>query len=163
MMTKLTVPILTTSAFLALGSCTVAYVPPPGGPPPPPPAGAPPAPAPAPPPPVAARPEMAGWRFMGDAWVTGRVDRDFIRVGRQEGRFARVMLVVNGGDLELYDLVIQFGNGQRWSPGVRHFFREGSRSRAIDLPGQVRFITGVELVYGNVRGGGRAHAEIWGQ
>jgi hypothetical protein len=73
------------------------------------------------------------------------------------------MLLVGESDLELIDMVIQFGNGQRWAPGVRHFFREGSRTRAIDLPGQVRFIEGVELVYRNLPGGGRARVELWGQ
>jgi len=100
---------------------------------------------------------------MGEAWVNGQVDRDYIRVGKYEGRFARVMLVVTDADLELHDMVIQFGNGQRWAPGVRYFFREGSRSRAIDLPGHVRFIRDVELVHGNVTPGRRAHAELWGQ
>jgi hypothetical protein len=70
---------------------------------------------------------------------------------------------VTESDLEMFDMVIQFGNGGRWSPGLRHFFREGSRSRAIDLPGHVRFIRDVELVYGNMPGGGRAHVELWGQ
>jgi hypothetical protein len=135
--------------MIALSACTVAYRPPPGGPPPP--------------PPVAGRPDMTGWRLMGEAWVNGQVDRDFIRVGKYEGRFARIMLVVTDADLELHDMIIQFGNGQRWAPGIRYLFREGSRSRAIDLPGHVRFIRDVELVYGNVTPGRRAHAELWGQ
>ena len=80
------------------------------------------------------------------------------RIHRRNGR-----RVVTESDLEMFDMVIQFGNGGRWSPGLRHFFREGSRSRAIDLPGHVRFIRDVELVYGNMPGGGRAHVELWGQ
>ena len=139
------------SLALAVGGCTVGY----GAPPP--------AAGPPPPPPVAGHPDTSGWRFMGDAWVTGQVDRDYIRVGKYEGRFARVMLVVTDADLELRDLVIQFGNGQRWAPGVRTYFREGSRTRAIDLPGHVRFIRDVELVYAGLPAGRRAHAELWGQ
>jgi len=179
--------------FVITGGCRVVVAPaPPGGgpPPPPPPASAQPAPPPppasaqpapppppasaqpAPPPPPAsaqpappppARPDTTGWRKLGDAWVNGRVDRDSIHVGRDDGRFARIMLVVTDSDLELRDLVVHFGNGQRWSPGMRHAFREGSRSRAIDLPGNVRFIKRVELVYGNLPGGGRARVELWGQ
>ena len=101
--------------------------------------------------------------MMGDAWVTGEFARQIIRVGKPEGRVARVMLVVTNGDLEIGDMVVQFGNGQRWSPGVRRAFADGSRSRAIDIPGHVRFIRGVELVRGAVRPGARAHAEFWGQ
>ena len=59
--------------------------------------------------------------------------------------------------------MIQFGNGQRWSPGLRNAFADGSRSRAIDLPGHVRFIRGVELVRGSVPPGANAHVELWGQ
>ena len=106
---------------------------------------------------------MAGWRLMGDAWVSGQFEREIIRVGKYEGRVARVMLVITHSNLEIGDVAIQFGNGQRWSPGLRHSFGDGSRSRAIDLPGNVRFIRGVELVHGAVSQGGRVHAEIWGQ
>lgn len=127
-------------------ACTV-YTPPPA------------APAPA----VAGRPDMTGWRLMGDAWVTGPFERQIIPVGKYEGRFARVMLVVTDSNLEVGDVIIQFGNGQRMSPGLRHSFADGSRSRAIELPGHVRFIRGVELVRGGVPAGTRAHVELWGQ
>ena len=135
---------------VALSACTVGY---------PPPA----APASNPPLSAAAHPDMSGWRLMGDAWVSGQFERAIIRVGKNEGRVPRVMLVITQSGLELGDVVIQFGNGQRWSPGLRHSFADGSRSRAIELPGHVRFIRGVELVRGTVAPGGRAHAEIWGQ
>lgn len=136
---------------VALSACAVGYAPPPS------------APATAPAPSVAGHPDMTGWRLMGDAWVAGQFERQIIRVGKYEGRVARVMLVTTGSNLEVGDVVIQFGNGQRWSPGLRHSFGDGSRSRGIDLPGHVRFIRGVELVHGAVSPGGRTHAEIWGQ
>ena len=106
---------------------------------------------------------MTGWRLMGEAWIAGPFEHEIIHVGRHEGRTARVMLVVTDSSLEVADVVIQFGNGQRWSPGLRRSFADGSRSRAIDLPGHVRFIRGVELVRGGVPPGTRAHAELWGQ
>ena len=137
--------------LVALSACAVGYVPPPAGP------------ATAAQPSVAGHPDMTGWRLMGDAWVTGQFERQIIRVGKNEGRIARVMLVITHSNLDIGDVVIQFGNGQRWSPGLRHSFGDGSRSRAVDLPGHVRFIRGVELVRGAVSPGGRAHAEIWGQ
>lgn len=135
--------------LIALSACAAGYAPSSG-------------PAPALPS-VAGHPDMAGWRLMGDAWVTGQFEQEVIRIGKYEGRIARIMLVITDSNLEIGDVVIQFGNGQRWSPGVRHSFGDGSRSRAIDLPGHVRFIRGVDLVHGSVSPGGRAHAEIWGQ
>ena len=100
---------------------------------------------------------------MGDAWVAGQFGREIVRVGKVEGRFTRVVLVVTESSLEVGDVVIQFGNAQRWSPGLRNSFADGSRSRVIVLPGHVRFIRGVELVRGSVPPGGRAHVELWGQ
>jgi len=137
--------------LVALSGCTVGYAPPPSGPTTTPPVS------------VAGHPDMTGWRLLGDAWVTGQFERQVIRVGKYEGRVARVMLVITHSNLEIGDVAIQFGNGQRWSPGLRHSFGDGSRSRAIDLPGHVRSIRGVELVRGAVSPGGRVHAEIWGQ
>jgi hypothetical protein len=135
--------------LVALSACMVGHGPPP--------ATGPATPA------VAGHPDMTGWRLLGDAQVTGQFERSVIRVGKYEGRVARVMLVIMDSNLEVNDVVIQFGNGQRWSPGLRRAFADGSRSRAIDLPGHVRFIRGVELVRGAVPPGGRARAEIWGQ
>jgi hypothetical protein len=137
--------------LVALSACAVGYAPSPSGP------------ASVPAASVAGHPDMTGWRLLGDAWVTGQFPRQIIRIGKYEGRVARVMLVFTNGNLELGDVVIQFGNGQRWSPGLRNSFGDGSRSRAIDLPGHVRFIRGVELVRGAVSSGGRVHVEVWGQ
>jgi len=137
--------------LVGLSACPVGHTPPPSSP------------ASAAPVSVAGHPDMTGWRLLGDAWVTGQFAREVIRVGKHEGRVARVMLVITHGNLEVGDVVIQFGNAQRWSPGLRNSFGDGSRSRAIDLPGHVRGIRGVELVRGAVSAGGRVHAEIWGQ
>jgi hypothetical protein len=134
--------------LVSLSACTVAYAPPPAGPPPP---------------SVSGHPDMTGWRLMGDTWITGPFERAVIPAGKYEGRFARVMMVVTDSSLEVGDVMIQFGNGQLWSPGLRRSFADGSRSRAIDLPGHVRFIRGVELVRGGVPPGTRAHVELWGQ
>jgi hypothetical protein len=42
-------------------------------------------------------------------------------------------------------------------------FREGARTRAIDLPGDDRRIQRIELQYKNLPGGGKARIEIWGK
>src|SRR3712207_8197244 len=48
--------------------------------------------------------------------ISGRVDRDSIGVGRYEGRFSKLTLVVLDSDLELQDFVIHFGDGTRYEP-----------------------------------------------
>ena len=102
------------------------------------------------------------WDKLGERWVNGGVDRDVIRVGKRDGRFVAVAIVVERSALELYDLVITFGDGSRFSPPVRAVFGPGSTSRVIDLPGDARWIKSIEFRYGNLPGGGRAQVELWG-
>jgi hypothetical protein len=112
-------------------------------------------------PPVAFDPR--GWTLLGSQMVSGRRDRDVIRVGPHRGRFDQLTLVVHDSDLELLDLRVVFRNGTSWSPQLRHYFREGSRSRVIDLPGNDRAIKRIELVYANLHRGGRARVEVHGR
>jgi hypothetical protein len=70
-------------------------------------------------------------------------------------------MVVTDSDLELLDLEIRFVSGRPHRPATRHFFREGSRSRVFDLPGDDRAIRSIELRYKNLRGGGSAKVQIW--
>jgi hypothetical protein len=127
-----------------------------GAPPPPPP------PRDAPPPvrPVAWDPK--GWTLLGQRTVDGRVDRDRIEVGRYEGKFSKLTIVVDDSDLELIDFAVQFGRGPAWHPPVQHFFREGQRTRAIDFPGDERSIRYIDIKYRNLPGGGRASVKVYG-
>lgn len=72
-------------------------------------------------------------------------------------------MVVTDSDLELIDMVIKFGNNTTFKPKVKHFFKEGARTRVIDLPGNNRFIKEIELTYANLPGGGKAQVEVWGR
>ncbi len=80
---------------------------------------------------------------------------------RSEGRFKRIMLVCEHSALELSDMNMIFGDGQRFSPNTRLVFGKNTRSRVIDLPGDARAIKRVEFKYGNLPGGGKAQLELW--
>jgi len=103
-----------------------------------------------------------GWVELGERWVNGGVDRDVIHVGRAEGRFHRLQVVVENSSLEMYDMAIVFGDGQVYSPNVRLVFAPGTSTRVIDLPGGGRLIRRVEFRYGNLPGGGRARVALFG-
>jgi hypothetical protein len=139
-MTKTWLPLLLTAT---LGACVVHEGPAPG-------------PRPAP---VAVN---AGWERLGERWVNGRVDRDIIHVGRKEGRFHRLQILVESSALEMYDVLVVFGDGSTYSPQTRLVFEPNTRTRVIDLPGGARVIRRVEFRYGNLPGGGRARVELWG-
>src|SRR5688572_20721463 len=106
--------------------------------------------------------DAAGWTLLGTQEVAGRRDRDTIMVGKHEGKFDKLTIVVTDSDVELKDLTVVFANGDKWSPGgLKHSFKEGQRSRAIDLPGNDRAIQKVELAYANTPGGGRAKVSVY--
>jgi hypothetical protein len=105
----------------------------------------------------------ADWTKLGERWVDGVRDRDVIAVGAREGKYRRIMIVVEHSALEMYDVVVTFGDGSRFSPPTRHVFGPETRSHVIDLPGADRVIRTVEFRYGNLPGGGRAQAELWAQ
>ncbi len=138
-----------------------APVPPPAPAPAPPPVVAPP-PAPVPPPPPPAFDER-GWTLLGQRVVNGRADRDVIPVGKYQGRFDQLTVVVLDSSLELDDLIVEFGNKQRFEPKIRHTFAEASRSRVIDLPGDDRVISKIILRTRNLPRGGRARIQVWGR
>ncbi len=107
---------------------------------------------------------VTDWNRLGERTVhQGGADHDAIVVTAREGRFTRVQLRVEHSALELYDVVITFGDGTRYSPATRLVFGQGTTSRVIDLPGGARVIRRVDFRYRNLPGGGRAQIELWGR
>ncbi len=114
----------------------------------------------APPPPSAPGPR---WENLGERFVNFTGDRDTIPVTAREGRFTAIMLEVDHGDLEMYDVVVTFGNGETFSPQTRYVFDDGTRSRVIDLPGGARFIRKVDFFYRSKLRDGRAKLTLHGR
>jgi len=105
--------------------------------------------------------DSTGWVSLGEKVVQGRRDTDTITVGVKEGRFTKLTLVVADSDVELHDIVVHFGNGETYSPPTRHYFKEGSRTGVIDLPGKARFVKKVVFSYSNLPRRGRARVQLW--
>jgi IPT/TIG domain len=105
----------------------------------------------------------SGWVLLGERRVDGRADHDAIHVGKQQGPFTNLMVVVEDGDLEMRDMAITFGDGSTATPEVRQVFHEDTRTRSIDLPGEQRLIKAVNFHYGNIPGGQKARVELWGK
>ena len=106
-------------------------------------------------------PPAKAWGKLGVATIArgGGV----IAVGKDAGAVRSVMLQVEGSDAVLQDVVIEFGNGEKFSPPTKLVFAEGSRSRTIDLPGDARFIRKVSFRAQNLPGGGRASIVLFGR
>lgn len=106
--------------------------------------------------------DRRGWQMLGERQIDGRVDADRIDVGRYEGKFTKLQIVVLDSDLELIDFAVKFARGPEWRPRMSHYFREGQRTRALDFPGDERGIKYIEFKYRNLPGGGRAKVQVWG-
>jgi len=107
--------------------------------------------------------DQRGWQMLGERQVDGRVDTDRIDVGRYEGKFTKLQVVVLDSDLELIDFSVKFARGPEWRPdNMRYGFREGQRTKAIDFPGDERSIKYIDFKYRNLPGGGRAKIQVWG-
>lgn len=104
-----------------------------------------------------------GFTFLGERTVNGGVDHDVIGVGRSEGTFRELMVVVERAPVEIYDMVVTFGNGERFEPHTRMVFGRDTTSRSIDLPGNTRVIKRVDFRYGNLVAGAHAKVELWGR
>ncbi|HEX3765816.1 MAG TPA: hypothetical protein VHW23_44270, partial [Kofleriaceae bacterium] len=55
-----------------------------------------------------------GFSYLGERFVNGGADHDMIHVGRRDGRFHEIMIVVERAPIELFDLVVTFGDGERF-------------------------------------------------
>ena len=104
-----------------------------------------------------------GFSYLGERFVNGGADHDTIHVGRADGRFTAIMLVVENAPVEIFDTIVTFGDNERWEPKTRLVFGPDSTSRKIDLPGGARVIRQVDFHYGNLAGGGQAKVELWGR
>ena len=64
-----------------------------------------------------------------------------------------------------FDVKVTFGNGEAFSPNTRLYFREGTRSREIDLPGAARIIRRIDFFYRSALFGapGRAIVHVYGR
>lgn len=105
----------------------------------------------------------AEWDLLGSRRVSFALDRDAIIVGAREGTFSAIKIEVAGGNLELYNIQLTFGNGDTWSPKTRVQFHEGSWSRTIDLPGPGRVIRRIDFSYRSRVRRGNATVRVFGK
>lgn len=106
------------------------------------------------------------WVRLGDRHVGFISDHDTIQVGRHDGRFKRLKLIVRKNDIDLNSIKVLFGNGEVEDIVFQQHIRDGGEA-VINLKSpwhEGRFIRGVELHYHSRPSfRGEAVAELWGQ
>ena len=128
---------------LSIGACGEVRTAPPPGPPPPP---------------------TPRWELLGQREVDFRADRDVIEVGRSEGRFQKIRVVVRGAPLELRDLKVVFADDSVFDPVSRDRVLREDSAYVFDLPGQRRVIKRITFLYRSVhRREGKATVLVYGE
>lgn len=100
-----------------------------------------------PPPPPPPQPGPGSWVRLGCKDVKFVIDRDTLKVGRAEGRFAALRLKVRNAPIEIFNVRVTFGNGTMKDLAVRELIPPGGVSRVIDFNGSFRGIDRVEMIY----------------
>jgi len=101
---------------------------------------------------------------LGERSVDFRSDHDEFNVGVDDGLFRSLYFVVEKNDIEIQNLTVVYGNGEREKIGTRLVFTEGSRSRLVDLRGGERRISSILFNYKTIGEwqDGKAHVIVYG-
>ena len=106
------------------------------------------------------------WVRLGDRNVGFVNDHDTIHVGRHDGKFVRLKLIIRRNDIKLNSVKVFFGNGEVEDVVFDQHIHDGGEA-VINLPHgwhEGRFIRDVELHYHSRPDfRGEALAELWGQ
>jgi hypothetical protein len=102
--------------------------------------------------------------LLGERSVDFKADHDTIAVGNYEGSFRSLFFRVEKNDVELFNLVIAYSNGEKQQLQTRLIFKEGSRSRQIDFSGGKRRIKTIQFTYKTVGNwqDGKARVVVYG-
>lgn len=90
-----------------------------------------------------------GWHVIGTTTVNGHRDTDTVYTpGRQNYRSVR--LCAYNAPIRLRDVTIRFDNGAKQDARVREYLRANTCTRAIDLRGRTRDLSGVRMKYDRI-------------
>ena len=101
---------------------------------------------------------------LGERTVDFHANHDVIPVGDYDGWFKDIGFWVEKNNIEIFNLEITYGDGQRQKLDTRFVFDEGTRSRMIHLEGEKRRIRSIAFTFktvGNWREG-RARVVVYG-
>lgn len=102
--------------------------------------------------------------LLGQLEVDFRADSDVLEVGRDEGRFQKIRLVVRGAPVELRDVKVTFSDNSVFDAADRNRTLQENSSYVFDLPGQQRVIKSITFQYRSTdRREGKATVLVYGQ
>lgn len=101
---------------------------------------------------------------LGERTVDFHADHDVIQVGTYDGWFKSIGFWVERNNIEVFNVVVTYGNGEREKIETRLIFDEGTRSRMIQLEGGKRRIRNIAFTFKTVGNWfeGRARVVVFG-
>jgi len=101
---------------------------------------------------------------LGEQYIPYKGESAIINVGDSDAFYRAVYFQVDRSDVEVSNMVIIYGNGERERIKTRLVFKEGSRSRYIKLEGGKRHIKSIEFTYKTIGNWleGRALFRVYG-
>jgi hypothetical protein len=111
----------------------------------------------------AAGPSFGEWTTLGMREVDLVVDHDTITVGGGAGKFRSIRFQVTGRPIMLNDVRVTFGNGQVQQYTFNQHVPAGATSPLLDLAGNERVISRIDVVYKKEFAGGHAYMTVYGR
>ena len=99
------------------------------------------------------------WKKVGSVTFLDPFLEQVIPIDEASGHLRAVRFVVKGADVEIASVRILYASGRSEDIRVKSVFRAGTTSRNIDLPGEVRQVKSITVVY---RAHGQATFDIIG-
>ena len=113
---------------------------------------------------TAARRDSRREELLGQREVDFRADRDVIEVGRDEGRFQKIRVVVRGAPLQLRDMKVIFADDSVFDPVSQDRILREDSTYVFDLPGHRRIIKRITFQYRSIdRREGKATVLVYGE
>ncbi len=103
------------------------------------------------------------WTYLGAANVDGQKDHDVIAVADGLGRFRALQVRVERAPVQFDHVVVHYGDGSAVPVRVRTVIPAAGQTRAIELPGGVRWVRSVEFYYERASvAGGKPMVQLFG-
>ena len=102
--------------------------------------------------------------LLGQREVDFRADSDVIEVGRDEGRFQKIRVVVRGAPIQLRDMKVIFADDSVFDPVSQDRILREDSAYVFDLPGDRRIIKRITFLYRSIdRREGKATVLVYGE
>lgn len=106
----------------------------------------------------------AQWENLGSKEVKDRSEQDTWHITAARGQFRKIKFAISRRPVRFYRCEITYTNGEKDNVELRSLIPAGGESRAIDLRGNDRFLSKVDIWYeaASAGRGRRSTVTLWG-